>query len=509
MKKLLLALVLALGSTPALAQNILCPDRPAGDSSNACANTRFVKGTFSGVSRERLTAARDYYARATGGSDTNCSGLANVVDPGTGTIPRACAFLTLQKAANVVIQNIDTAGFNVTIGITGTFNAGMIFSGPTVGAGLITVYTPTTAAIATAGADAFVAINGAYVSLIGANIQISTATSGIGVYAYNYGAISLISCSFGAAASGHIAAGAAGGNYGPGNIYILGACSVSGSSSSFIHIVTVGSSVIMSPSAQVTFNGTPSFSSFTIGITKGLFYAQQAAPFVGATAGVKFYIHNGGTFTSWLTPAAVPGSLPGVVASGGVFNNSGVINDDSFSGLATLTITNTLNVTGIGTGAGDALNLTPATGNAYINANAPGIATNESGINLNDNGGTTKKWQINKNASGSLLFFDIVSGGGAVGLAFTPNASLPSAVASFGYTKAATSATSASVILAGGLGVSGAIWTNSSTMIASSTSYTNGAGASAGTLTNAPVAGNPTKWIPVNDNGTTRFIPAW
>lgn len=38
---------------------------------------------------------------------------------------------------------------------------------------------------------------------------------------------------------------------------------------------------------------------------------------------------------------------------------------------------------------------------------------------------------------------------------------------------------------------------------------TSGAGAGAGTLTNAPTAGNPTTWIPFNDNGTTRYIPAW
>lgn len=41
------------------------------------------------------------------------------------------------------------------------------------------------------------------------------------------------------------------------------------------------------------------------------------------------------------------------------------------------------------------------------------------------------------------------------------------------------------------------------------TAMTNGAGASLGTLTNAPSAGNPTKWIGFNDNGTTRYIPAW
>lgn len=38
---------------------------------------------------------------------------------------------------------------------------------------------------------------------------------------------------------------------------------------------------------------------------------------------------------------------------------------------------------------------------------------------------------------------------------------------------------------------------------------TNGAGAGAGTITNAPAAGNPTKWVGIDDNGTTRYIPAW
>lgn len=56
----------------------------------------------------------------------------------------------------------------------------------------------------------------------------------------------------------------------------------------------------------------------------------------------------------------------------------------------------------------------------------------------------------------------------------------------------------------------GMIRTNSATfMIRTSTSYTNGAAANTGTLLNAPAAGNPTKWIPVDDNGTTRYVPAW
>lgn len=47
------------------------------------------------------------------------------------------------------------------------------------------------------------------------------------------------------------------------------------------------------------------------------------------------------------------------------------------------------------------------------------------------------------------------------------------------------------------------------TIITSAASLTNGAGVATGTLTTAPSAGNPTKWIGINDNGTTRYVPAW
>jgi hypothetical protein len=43
----------------------------------------------------------------------------------------------------------------------------------------------------------------------------------------------------------------------------------------------------------------------------------------------------------------------------------------------------------------------------------------------------------------------------------------------------------------------------------SKTTLNNGASTNAGTLLNAPTAGNPTKWISIDDNGTTRRIPAW
>ena len=49
----------------------------------------------------------------------------------------------------------------------------------------------------------------------------------------------------------------------------------------------------------------------------------------------------------------------------------------------------------------------------------------------------------------------------------------------------------------------------SATLVTTTVALTNGAAAAAGTLLNAPAAGNPTKWVPINDNGTTRYIPAW
>ena len=42
-----------------------------------------------------------------------------------------------------------------------------------------------------------------------------------------------------------------------------------------------------------------------------------------------------------------------------------------------------------------------------------------------------------------------------------------------------------------------------------STALTDGAGVGGGTLLTAPAAGNPTKWIGIDDNGTVRYIPAW
>lgn len=46
-------------------------------------------------------------------------------------------------------------------------------------------------------------------------------------------------------------------------------------------------------------------------------------------------------------------------------------------------------------------------------------------------------------------------------------------------------------------------------LLKTSVSLTSHAAGSTATLTNSPAVGNPTKWIAINDNGTTRYLPVW
>ena len=61
----------------------------------------------------------------------------------------------------------------------------------------------------------------------------------------------------------------------------------------------------------------------------------------------------------------------------------------------------------------------------------------------------------------------------------------------------------AKVDSAGNLSVAGGV------LIATTSALTAGATGNAPTMTGGPVTGEPTKWIPINDNGTTRYIPTW
>ena len=57
--------------------------------------------------------------------------------------------------------------------------------------------------------------------------------------------------------------------------------------------------------------------------------------------------------------------------------------------------------------------------------------------------------------------------------------------------------------------VTAALTNNTGRLMDSNQALDDGAGAATATLNNAPVAGDPTKWVEIDDNGTVRYIPAW
>lgn len=72
-----------------------------------------------------------------------------------------------------------------------------------------------------------------------------------------------------------------------------------------------------------------------------------------------------------------------------------------------------------------------------------------------------------------------------------------------------TTLTGSGLVKGAGLESTSTLVSNDTQLMKTNTNFANGAAAAAGTLLNAPAAGNPTKWIPVDDNGTLRYIPAW
>lgn len=160
------------------------------------------------------------------------------------------------------------------------------------------------------------------------------------------------------------------------------------------------------------------------------------------------------------------GGTPGGLNTQVQYNDGGV-----FGGSAGMTFndaTNRLSVTGV-----------IATGVAVTIGTAANIETIGGGDGLRFVTGFTSRW-------------DMVSTGHI--LAFADNA----------YDIGASGATRPrNLFLAGG------ITTGATILHTTSATLTDNAGGGAGTIGNAPSAGDPTKWIAINDNGTPRYIPTW
>jgi hypothetical protein len=311
--------------------------------------TANAKGLLTAVSsflcRELLTADRTYYVR-TDGNDSN-TGSANTAGG---------AFLTLQKAANVILRTIDTNGFNVTIDVTGALMAGASFSGPVIGGGTVTITSTAGASITVTGGHCITASQGCRITVNG-SLTFSTVTSGVCLLAYAGGYISTSGGTFGPAATGHMQAGwtaPSGLDSGGGTIDITGNYSISaGTSGSHLHATTEGAYIhYVLSTITVTLTGTPAFSNFFAGVTKGFIYAVGVT-WSGAATGQRYTVHNGGAIFGPASRTALPGSTAGVVAAGGLYITDDNNNDFGANNvLASGAVTTSSPTSGIGYAAG-------------------------------------------------------------------------------------------------------------------------------------------------------------
>lgn len=251
-------------------------------SSNAGAAVNFAAGTKqvfitqpavqAAWARERLTAARTYYVR-TDGSDAN-TGLANTAGG---------AFLTIQKAVDVVSGTLDLSTYNVTIQIAdGTYTAGAALKS-CVGAGTVVINgnatTPANVLISTTSADA---IFGQYVTTLYtvSNLKITTITSGRGVRAL--GAPTMIYVSgvdFGAVATAQMYAQLGGQINATGNYTISGGA---------VNHVSASAGIITTVGRTCTLTGTPAFSgAFSSAALMGL-HSAGSMTYTGSATGARY-----------------------------------------------------------------------------------------------------------------------------------------------------------------------------------------------------------------------------
>lgn len=108
MKKLLVAIVVVLFPNLVAAQNVMCPTRPSGDSSNACASTAFVQSAIVSVLARNIQIDPDFTTSPT----------AN---------PTGGALLATYSTFNVqgTTDNAANREFLVGIGLTSTLGAGV------------------------------------------------------------------------------------------------------------------------------------------------------------------------------------------------------------------------------------------------------------------------------------------------------------------------------------------------------------------------------------------------
>ncbi|MGN6769290.1 MAG: hypothetical protein ACTHJQ_05495 [Rhizobiaceae bacterium] len=281
--------------TPGVVQSVAAGGGIAVDSTDPA--NPIVKA----LARERLTANRTYYV-ATTGSDSN-NGLTS-----------GAAFLTIQKALNVIIGTLDLGGFNVTIQVAaGTYTGAISFASPQVGAGNITLAedttTPANCFINTTGVGTCIIVDGAGSRLFVQGFKFSGQPSAL--LAQNDGYIKTTLLNEFSTCTGHVIQATKGGI-----IEAVAPEIVSGSASGGHYMATMGG-VIYCQTATWTISSGASRGAFAWAAVLGTIYAF-ANTFTGSLTGGRYssslnaVINTNGGGANYF-----PGSTAGTVDANG------------------------------------------------------------------------------------------------------------------------------------------------------------------------------------------------
>lgn len=258
------------------------------------------------AAREKLTAPRSYYVQPSGD------------DASDGLTP-ATAFATLQAAINTVMRGVDLNGLNVAIhAAAGLYPAGVVVSGPWVGAGTVSLLgddaAPATCVISATASDCIKTECGARIFVSG--FELRTTTSGSCLKAYTGAAINFNKLRFGACGYSHIEAGT-GGTVLPGADY-----EIVGGGVSHYHAGSPGS--IFASNLTITLTGAPAFSAYFAGVAEGT-VSVRGCTFVGAATGRRYLAHKNGVIdVGDGGDTCLPGDVIGYTANGGVYVSTAV-----------------------------------------------------------------------------------------------------------------------------------------------------------------------------------------
>lgn len=271
-------------------------------------DTLYVSTTL--ARREVLTGARTFFVR-TDGSDSN-NGLTNT---------SGGAFLTVQKAINVVAA-LDISTFNVTIQVAdGTYTGTCIVNGPWVGSGTVTITgnatTPSNVVLqTTASANGVIqCTNGGRITVTNFKVT-ATGAVGLGLFADTKGSITFGGIEFGACPNYQmdVRGGAKITYIGTGNLAISGGAQY--------HALVESGSNINIAGPTVTITGTPAFSAAFVGTGRGGGLIEYyGTTFSGSATGKRYDVQAlGQIFSNGGGASFYPGSVAGTTNSLGVYS---------------------------------------------------------------------------------------------------------------------------------------------------------------------------------------------